>query len=239
MQSIASIAKNIKPGEGVWDNPPPLPSRQPERMSLDELNIDDQMVSKAVERCRAWAERKRRGFMDASIVLSGPVGTGKTHMARAILWSIRVTNGDDYEVPLGKFFLANDLLLKLSPVEHNGWSELPTVKELLRWQDYDSELGMMDMNPPIVVIDDVGGQMSLPFIKADRQAEEIQARYFRFINFCYERQISLVITTNLSIPELKEHIGARSFDRLGEMAPTGFMVSLAGVSSWRIKRSGR
>jgi hypothetical protein len=52
--------------------------------------------------------------------------------------------------------------------------------------------------------------------------------------------VSIIITTNLSLAGGKEsqfalHIGGRSYDRLSEMAPAGFMVGLDGVPSWRQK----
>jgi hypothetical protein len=110
-----------------------------------------------------------------------------------------------------------------------------------------NDYGMMDTprpasfigNAPMIVIDDVGTEQSIPFIKAEEQAAEIQARYFRVIDYCYQWQITIVMTSNLSIKQLEKYLGPRNWDRLGQMAPAGFMIDLAGVSSWRQKESGR
>jgi DNA replication protein DnaC len=247
METIAAIANKIQPGETWQRTPPALPTKSPQRVSLDDLDLSNPLVANAVQTARKWAKRKMDGYEDASLILSGPYGTGKTHIAKAILWSIR------YEVPnqpnaptapAGLFFMANDLLTKLAPVDSN-WGTAPAkVKRVLGWHDLPDDPMMPTYNPPLIVIDDVGGEMSLSFIKADKQMAEIQARYFRVINFCYEYQISVIITTNLSIEGLSEsqfarHIGGAAFDRLIEMAPSGFMVGMAGVPSWRQKAGGR
>lgn len=206
----------------------------PQRASLDELDESHPAVANAIATARRWAQRKRDGYTDASMVFSGPYGTGKTHIARAILWSI-VDTPDGYAdlaVPAGWFYLANDLLQRMAPHQ-------------------DKETGMIVMprssnltgSAPLVVIDDVGGQQTLPFIAAADQESELHARWFRFIDHCYKLQISVIMTTNLSIggheSELARHLGGRAWDRLCEMAPAGFMVGLEGVPSWRVRQGGR
>ena len=200
----------------------------------------------AVQQARAWGKRKTDGYEDASLVIAGTYGTGKTHIAKAVLWSIRyeVLGSPNISAPSGRFYLANDLLMKMAPVD-NRWGVAPaSVKRVIGWHDLPEDPTMPTYNPPLIVIDDVGGEMALSFIKGERQASEIEARYFRIINFCYEKTISVIITTNLSIEGLQDsqfarHIGGRAFDRLSEMAPKGFMIGLDGVPSWRQKEGGR
>lgn len=198
------------------------------RATLAELKIDNSILQAAVDMAHKWKDRKLAGFTDASIVLCGPVGTGKTHIARSVLWSISYSTAEGEPIaPAGRFFVASDLMLKLSPAK-NDWG----TNEVLRPATF---IG----NAPIVVIDDVGSEQAIPFVAADEQAAEIQARYFRVIDYCYQWRISLVITSNLSLSQLEAHVGARCWDRLCEMAPKGFMYDLTGVSSWRQKVSGR
>lgn len=198
-----------------------------QRASLGDLDTSHPMMAEAVAIVRRWADRKRDGHDDASLVLCGPYGTGKTHIARAVLWSICYTVDDTPVAPTGKFFHAADLLLKLSPTKTEwGGTEVPRPADFIG-------------NVPIVVIDDAGSEQAIPFVAKDDQMAEMQARYFRVIDYCYQFNTSLILTSNLSIPQLQTHLGGRSWDRLCEMAPKGFMYDLTGVPSWRQKESGR
>ena len=211
-----------------------IPERKPERRgrvikraTLKELDITNPLFSGAVEMVYRWRDRKQDGYTDASMVLCGPVGTGKTHIARAVLWSIAHTFEGEPIAPVGKFYTASDLLLKLSPTKTEwGGSEVPQPSTFIG-------------GVPIIVIDDIGSEQVIPFIKPEAMVAETHARYFRVIDYCYQWRISLVITSNLSIHQLEQHLGARCWDRLCEMAPKGFMYDLTGVPSWRQKESGR
>ena len=198
-----------------------------QRATLGDLQVTHNSLAQAIAMARRWAERKQGGHDDASLVLCGPYGTGKTHIARAILWSICYTVDGQPVAPTGRLFHASDLLLKLSPTKTDwGGTEVPRPADFIG-------------NIPILVIDDVGSEQAIPFVAKDDQQAEIQARYFRVIDYCYQFNISLILTSNLSIPQLEQHLGGRSWDRLCEMAPKGFMYDLTGVPSWRQKESGR
>jgi DNA replication protein DnaC len=189
-------------------------------VTLDTLTVTHPTIQQAIDAARAWARRKNDGYRDASLVLCGPVGTGKTHIARAILWAAYVCLEDGEVVaPAGQFYIANDLIANL-----DSEARLPDV---IRGDSH------------VLVIDDVGSEGTIQFVAATRQADEIQARYFRVIDFCYQRQISLVITSNLTIGGLEDHLGRRSWSRLQEMAPTGFILEMGGVPDYRRIRSGR
>jgi len=234
MQHIADIATTIQPG-ATWQREPPVATRTLEKVSLSALDTSHPQVATAVQAARDWQARRRDGHLDASLVLSGPYGTGKTHIARAILWTtVDGPEGHlDAWVPAGKFYMANDLLLLMAAHQDRttGMVSAPRPSTLVG-------------SAPLVVIDDIGGQQSLPYISKDEQAMEIHARYFRFIDYCYTSMIGIIATTNLSIAggnrsDFAQHIGGRAFDRLSQMAPAGFMVGLHGVPSWRVKSSGR
>jgi DNA replication protein DnaC len=232
MQAVADIlaAMNMNQPPRMFDDEQPATKRQIERRTLAELDTANPSVKAAVEMCRRWAQRKRDGHTDASIILCGPVGTGKTHIAKAVLWSMAYTLDDGTAVGYaGKFFVASDLISLLSPTRNDyGVTETPRPAQFIG-------------NAPIVVIDDVGSEGTIAYIKTDdeTQAAEIQARYFRVVDYCYSWNVSLVITSNLSIPQLAQHVGRRSWDRLGQMAPAGFMIDMTGVPSWRQRMSGR
>ena len=216
---------------------------------LSDLDTSHPQVGAAVQVAHNWAREKANGNPGISMILSGRYGVGKTHLAKAILWSIRYSPEglDDIEIPVGRFFLASKLIIELGPfTDDTGMLHHPSP-------DYFAG------DAPIIVLDDVGGQISMPYIKADRQKEEIQARYFLFVDHCLNRETtmwiddelkvvenppSLIITTNLDLggghgSEFAQHVGGRVWDRLQVMCPAGFMIGLDGVPSWRQKVGGR
>ena len=220
---------------------------------LSDLDTSHPQVAEAVAAAREWGAEKIAGNDGISLILSGPNGVGKTHIANSILWSMRYFPDDsvtNIQIPLGRFHMASDLILGMEP--------------------YKTERGpAVQVNPsyfvgrsPIVIVDDIGGQINMPYISADRQKEEIHARYFMFVDHCINRNIeqwasdgsaviesvhsppSLIMTTNLSLEngvdsEFARHVGSRVWDRLQEICPSGMMVGMDGVPSYRAKLGGR
>lgn len=201
-----------------------LPDRTPERVTLAQLDMSDRRVAAAVGVARAWQERKGN-HKEASVVLLGPTGVGKTTIATAILWSMQLISLDaegkpveGTERPAGRFYLGNELIQRM---------------------EASTPVGQLVGNAPIVVIDDVGSEQSIAYIGAEAQLREKQQRYFRVVDYCYQAHVSLVITSNLSPAGLREVLGDRAWSRLQAMAPAGFMVDLTGVPDWRARQSGR
>lgn len=237
MQAIADITTHIKPGvnwrvgsqvAGAGD----IRALRP--VKLADLDVSHHpLVGTAVAAARRWADRYRDPQTRApSLVLCGPNGVGKTHIARAIWWAITQIAADaDGSVivgsarPVGKFYQAAELLLVLSPDEEDG-GRLPGV-------------GQVVGSAPLMVIDDIGAEGTIPFVRGEYQAHELRVRYFRLVDWAYVNDVPLIVTTNLTVTGLGAHIGARAWDRLNEMAPTGQIVSLEGVPSWRVKEGGR
>lgn len=231
MQHIKDMIAKIAPTNGATKPAERKPAYSPpERATLHQL--DDKvhpMIAIAVQSARKWQVR-RRDTLNASLVLvasavEGDVnrtgyGCGKTHIARAILWSICLWDGDVPVAPVGKFHTAANLL---ELVSEGGEHEIAAL------------LG----TAPILVIDDVGSEGELPFVSATRQGNEKQARYFRIIDYCYRKGIAVIVTSNLSFPALAGHMGGRCWSRLMEMAPTGYMLDLTGVPDYRRASSGR
>lgn len=206
-----------------------------ERVRIDQLDTSHPLVAAAVQMARDWARRKQDGYSEVSLILCGSNGCGKTHIALSILWSMCYTLDDGTTVsPIGRYFMSNDLLASLgnAPNEY-GYVQPVRVSDVIG-------------NAPIVVIDDIGSEQQIPFVGADaeRQAAEREARLFRVIDYCYIYKISLILVSNKPLSVLKEILGKRSWSRLQEMAPLGFMLEMweadgSDLPDWRVMTGGR
>lgn len=193
------------------------------------------LVEVAVQAARAWQNRRRAQIAagrkpNASLVLLSTAvpgditrtgyGCGKTHIARACLWSVAYVMDGQPIAPAGKFFVAGDIINRLDGETHAS-NEVADAS--------------------IVVVDDVGAEGFIPFVSQDeyKQALERHARYFKLVDYCYSSGVSLIITGNLSLDALAAHVGGRTWSRLLQMAPAGFMVNLSGVPDYRRKAGGR
>lgn len=204
-------------------------------VSLNELDTSHHpLVQAAVDAARRWRERYKSFDCRApSLVLLGPNGTGKTHIARAIWWSMTTVAYDDgtpipnSRRPIGQFCQAAELIARLAPNDSDEMRvQLPGVGQVIG-------------SAPLVVVDDVGAEGNIQYVRGEYQAHEREVRYFRFIDWAYANDVPVIITTNLTLDKLATHVGRRAWDRLNEMAPKGQMVNLFGVPSWRVKVSGR
>lgn len=249
MQSIGVFAEKVQDSVRVA-RPAPIAAAAPnartriERAKLNQLDATHPGVKRAIAAAYTWRDRYvhsqvTRDELPArapSLILSGPNGVGKTHIARSIYWAVLKypldENGERVQsaaFPAGCWMEAPDLIMRLAPTQ----GEYGNV-ELL------SPASMVSSSP-LVVIDDLGGEGTLPFIKGEQQEFERQARWFRFIDYCYASDVPVIITTNLGLQNgaLAAWVGPRVWDRLNEMAPVGQMVSMWDVPSWRVKAGGR
>lgn len=253
MQAISHYAKSYE--QSVRNGSGPLVPTNSEisrmlvnsyanRPTLDQLDASHPGVKRAIDAAYVWRDRYHEAQdpeneappRAPSLVLSGPNGTGKTHIARALLWSRVICPMDDNRQlimeqarPAAKWFDSTDLILRLAAYQ----TEYRTV-------EYES-VGSLIGASPFAIIDDLGGEGIIPFVKGEDQAFERNSRWFRFIDFCYANGVPVIVTTNLDIErgELAEWIGKRAWDRLNEMAPRGQMVGMWDVPSWRVKAGGR
>lgn len=232
MRHISEITKKYSENGCLPDLPAAEP-KIPRRRTLAELDTSvHPRMKRAVDMARSW-QRRRREQPNASLVLvaagvTGPdgkpdllrtgYGCGKTHIALACLWSVCYMLDDEPVAPAGKFFLAEQLVANLA-------ADTPPA----------AELG----NAPIVVIDDVGAEGTIPYVAKESQDHERHARYFKAVNHCYERGVSVIITGNLRMDDLAYHIGGRAWSRLLQMAPRGYMLDMTGVPDWRRREGGR
>lgn len=259
MQHISEHLNGKAPQELVAAVPEPATTPKiPQPATLDELDAGwHPRVGEAIKAAREWARHKQAGQRNVSMVLVASqmtdqqiakvtrhtaghdcptcrklrlectgYGCGKTHIARAILWSSRLVCDGVPVAPVNQFMVADDLVTTLAREVSMG--------DIMR-----AVGARIDDHRPVLVIDDVGSEKQIPFVSAGAQDVQRHAIYFKAINYCYTNGCSVVLTANLTIEELKAHIGGRAWSRLLQMAPAGLIVDLTGVPDYRRKESGR
>lgn len=124
------------------------------------------------------------------LLLSGREGTGKTHLAVALLKEV-ISKG--YK---GLYWNVPELFLEL--------------RRRMDSSSEESEAELFDTarRADVLVLDDLG---------AERTSEYVLDRLYVLINRRYEDDAATIITTNKSLPELKQQLTPRIASRIAEM----------------------
>ena len=141
---------------------------------------------KAFETAKRYAEKYpiENGL---GLLITGTCGTGKTHLAVAILHAL-LEKGCQ-----GLFCTVPDLLAEIRR-SYSADEESKKIKEIMRAR--------------FLVLDDLG---------AEKTTDWVQEQLYMLINYRYEYELPTVITSNLNIGQLAQKIGERSASRLLEM----------------------
>jgi DNA replication protein DnaC len=137
----------------------------------------------------------------SSLYLHGPVGTGKTHQAAALVltyWNRFITS-EPYN---SHGYIGTRDVLSIY------WASVPRLLEDIR-----HSFNVPDMAPDVhgkalLVLDDLG---------AEKPSEWVEERLYCIVNDRYENELPLIATSNLSLTQLAQRIGARTASRLREM----------------------
>lgn len=168
-------------------------------------------------------------------ILSPNIGIGKTHIAQSVATSFASITGDlAYENDLPLFSIQNS-------------ARIYTARELINLLGGDNAQPLSQIAPAYIrclVIDDLGREGYLDYVKASDQQNEKQARYFHLIDYIYKRRrgsqpVSLFITSNYLAADVENLIGPAAWDRLLELAPRGYIREITGLPSYRRIASGR
>lgn len=159
--------------------------------TFDNYRVENDGQARALKVCREFAgnfpQHLRRG---SSLILSGQPGTGKSHLAGAILQAILPGH-------VGVYVTLMDLIRTLRDTWRRD-SEITETQMLARLQAI-----------PLLVIDEIGvqygtdGERAILFDVLDRRYRELRPS---------------ILMTNLGKEEFRVAIGDRVFDRLTEVA---------------------
>lgn len=141
----------------------------------------------AFETCHAYAKafgkRKKDGL---GLILKGPVGTGKTSLAVAVLQEVIKQQGSGYFIPMVS------LLDNLLTMAKNNAEEAARFERKVR-------------TTPLLVLDDLGAEYENSWVTSKVDA---------IITERYNRMLPVIVTTNLKKGELMGRYRERIYDRL-------------------------
>lgn len=153
---------------------------------FDALGPEQATASKQCERYAAcFAEAQSRG---GNVLLQGHVGTGKTYLACAIGLALMARGHSVL------FATEDEILVTIRSTYHHNAE--------YREEDILQEYSSADL----LIIDDCGRAIGQP----DKRAHML----FRVIDRRYRELKPTVLTSNLSLDRLEEHLGYASWDRL-------------------------
>lgn len=173
-------------------------SKRLRKCTLENFRVgDNKQAYRALEKVEGWLEAwPINRDTGRGMVLSGDVGTGKTHLAVATMRELQ----DSYEVPC----------LMMS---------VPELLDDMRqeFDDDNSRRGTMKGQAnmaELLVLDDLGSEKPTPWSVE---------RLFIIIDHRYREQLPTIYTTNLGYEEVKEVFGRRISSRLLESSDWVFM----------------
>lgn len=159
--------------------------------TLDNYRAETDGQRNALEICRAFACNFDRHLkVGTSLVMSGLPGTGKSHLAGAILQAILPRHVGIYVT-----------LMDLIRMVRETWRRDSETSE--------SELLARLQNVPLLVIDEIGMQYG---------TDGERAIVFDVLDRRYRSMKPVILMTNLGKDDFRAAVGERVFDRLTEVA---------------------
>lgn len=141
-----------------------------------------------------------------SVTMFGQPGTGKTHIATCLLREWFIDNQEEYrrnyDMSLPRFVVVSELMLAIK----KSWSAQEDMRA-------ETETGIIEKygNVPMLVLDDLG---------PGKWAEWSRGVIYSIVNYRYNHQKPMIVTSNLSLSALSEMVDDRVVSRLCEMGET-------------------
>lgn len=149
----------------------------------------DAATESAKQTAEMFCEDLRKNPLVTGLMLIGPYGCGKTHLAAAILH-----RAAEYGVA-GMFIVVPELLAR--------------IRSSYRLNDGKAEaLIEAAKHAPLLILDDLG---------AEKASEWVKEQIYMLVNYRYEYMLPTIITTNNDGAELERELGRRTLSRLAEM----------------------
>ena len=156
--------------------------------TFDSYRAEKEPQHKALAKCRAYAEQFPANYRAGrSLLLTGNVGCGKTHLASAIVRTVVADRCRALIIPAGDIVS----IARASMVPGSGYTD----------RDVAVHLGGLDL----LVIDEIGAQ---------KGSEYELGLLHGIIDRRYQAVLPTVVISNLNAEGLKSYIGDRALDRL-------------------------
>lgn len=155
--------------------------------SLDNFEPQTKAQEKLLDRVRRYVESLPT---DRGLLIAGPVGTGKTHLAVGILRAARELRGIR-----GRFAMVPAVLAQIRAAIGRGDEEAAYILESYQ-------------ETPLLVLDDIG---------AERVTDWVREQLFLLVDARYQAMLPTVVTTNDTLETLEEHVGQRIVSRIMQM----------------------
>lgn len=147
-------------------------------------------------------------------VMTGGVGVGKTHISTAIM--NKTIDTMDIAEHTAKHFITGYTDNVILPCRYVRCTDL-IEGEKDRMKDYSGiDYESICKYTPLLVLDDFGVTKSTDWNKD---------LFYRILDYRYINELPTVLSTNLTADELKEALGARSYDRLKDMCKNPLAVN--------------
>jgi DNA replication protein DnaC len=199
---------------------------------FEEIDIPGIFIDKASDGYEKFEKSLQPKAYDAitkfdghSIVLSSPeiYGVGKTHLVCCLIWYLldhtEAASVNDYRLNYSRyscpaqFTTETALLARIRATYDHHEQKHETEEDVFK---YFAKFH-------VLVIDDVGKVRPKDY-------SFLQSVYFRIIDDRYVSEQAIVLTTNLSLKDLENHIGGACADRLKEMCGKGNIIRMEGKS---------
>lgn len=169
---------------------------------------------KAFQAIQSFTDEFIAGENPTGLLLVGGVGSGKTFMASSVVNNIvesLLMSEEEYDAHIRYDGGNVDWYEKPNPVRFISVVEL--VDKLRAFYSDSNPWGsgmlMTEIKEiDLLILDDLG---------AEKASDWVREKLFEIIDYRYNEDLPLIVTTNCVPDELKEKIGSRNFDRLREM----------------------